>query len=214
MKISDGNQLYFFQGDKYAIINWTPDHKSDTISYGPAKFVDYWSSLRATGFSHVDAILTIPGQKYRAYFFSGPQYARITHYPEQVHNGPDSITKNWASLAKAGFSGIDGAIMVPGTTDQAYFFSGEYYCRIKFTEGKFDDQLLDGPKPITVGWSAIKFKTIDRIFPDPGSSDGAYVFSGDQYVQIKIVVGGTDELIAGPQDVGSNWPILRQIRFY
>jgi hypothetical protein len=214
MRLSVGNRLYFFQGDKYAIIHWTPDHKSDTIAFGPAKFVDYWMSLRATGFSHIDAILPIPGQDYRAYFFSGLQYACIDFYQDKIHNGPDLITKNWASLAKAGFNRIDGAIMVPGRTDQAYFFSGNHYCRIKFTEGKFDDQLLDGPKSNTVSWSATKFMTIDRIVPVPGSSDGAYIFSGDQYVHIKIVVGGTDELIAGPQDVGSNWPILRQIGFY
>jgi hypothetical protein len=202
---------FFFKGDQYVVITWSSDHKNDKVFHGPAKVPDVYQSLKKVGFHVVDAILPIPGQEDYAYFFSGSEYVRINSMSTQLQNGPHSITKNWASLAKAGFSGIDGVIMVPGTTDQAYFFSGERYCRIKFTQGKSDDQLLEGPEPIMTRWPEMKFKRIDTIIPDPEDPLGAYVFSGDQYAQIKLVGASTT---TGPKNLLPDWQILRQVGFY
>ena len=125
-----------------------------------------------------------------------------------------SIADNWASIKKAGFDHVDGALAVPGSADQAYIFSGGQYIRIRYTEGQNNDELLDGPKAITTGWSVIKLKSIDTIIPEPGSAQGAYAFSGSQYVRFKIVVGGYDELITGPKDVPPYWPSLQKAGFY
>jgi hypothetical protein len=198
----------FFGGDQYAVIIWSSDHKNDRVHLNRTKISLGYRSLGAVGFHTVDAILPIPGQGDIAYFFSGSEYVRIDSHTAKLQDGPYSITENWASLAKAGFSGIDGAIRVPGTTDQAYFFSGEYYCRIKFIEGKSDDQLLEGPELITARWSEMKFKRIESIFPDPEDPLSAYVFSGDQYTQIKLV-GAT-----GPKNLFPDWQILRQVGIY
>lgn len=216
--ITGKNQSYFFKGDKYVKINWTPGKTDDTIAYGPTEFVKEWASLKEAGFSQIDAILPIPGHDYRAYFFCGDKYARIEYVPggpgDKILGGVRPIKGNWLSLDKAGFTRVDGALMVPGSNDQAYIFSGEQYCRIKFTEGQINDELLDGPKPITVGWSVTKFKNIDTIIPRPGSDNGAYIFSGDKYVQIKVVVGGYDELVSDQRDVAPYWPSLSKAGFY
>ncbi|CAE6457641.1 unnamed protein product [Rhizoctonia solani] len=139
--ITGTNQSYFFQGDKYVKIKWTPGKTDDTIAYGPTEFV-----------------------------------------------------KEWASLKEAGFY-------------QATKSSGVY------TEGKNDDELLDGPKPVSVGWSATKFESFDIIFGRPGS-ENAYCFSGDKYVQIKINVGGCDELVSDQRDIADFWQSLVKAGFY
>ncbi|CAE6455614.1 unnamed protein product [Rhizoctonia solani] len=216
--ITGTNQSYFFKGDKYAKIKWTPGKTDDEISYGPTEFVKEWASLKEAGFSQVDAILPIPGHDHRAYFFSGSKYARIEYVPggpgDKILGGVRSIADNWASVKKAGFDHIDGALAVPGATDQAYIFSGEKYIRIRYTEGKNDDELLDGPKAITTGWSVAKFKSIDTIIPRPGNDQNAYIFSGDKYVQIKVNVGGYDDLISDQRDVAPYWPSLHKAGFY
>ncbi|EUC55865.1 hemopexin domain protein, partial [Rhizoctonia solani AG-3 Rhs1AP] len=216
--ISGTNQSYFFKGNKYVKIKWTPGTSDEEISYGPTEFVNEWASLKETGFTQIDAILPIPGHDHRAYFFSGSKYARIEYVPgaggDKILGGVRSIADNWASLKKAGFDHVDGALIVPGKTDEAYIFSGEQYVRIKFVELKNDDELLDGPKPITTGWSVTKFKSIDTIIPRPGNNQNAYIFSGDKYVQIKVNVGGYDELISDQRDVAPYWPSLHKAGFY
>ncbi|KAJ1305873.1 hypothetical protein OPQ81_010595 [Rhizoctonia solani] len=218
LNIANTNETYFFQGDRYVKFRWTPGTTDDQITYGPTEFVKEWASLKETGFTHVDAILPIPGHDHRAYFFSGDKYARIEYVPgapgDKILGGVRPIKGNWLSLEKAGFTSVDAALIVPGTTDQAYIFSGDQYCRIKFTEGQINDELLDGPKPITVGWSVTKFKDFDTIFPRPGSKDGAYIFSGAKYVQIKVVVGGYDELVSDQRDIDAYWPALVKAGFY
>ncbi|KAG9082775.1 hypothetical protein FRC07_014111, partial [Ceratobasidium sp. 392] len=190
----------------------------DGISYGPTEFVKEWASLKEAGFSQIDAILPIPGHEHRAYFFSGSKYARIEYVPgapgDKILGGVRSISDNWASLKKAGFDHVDGALLVPGKSDEVYIFSDEKYVRLRFTEGKNDDELLDGPKAITTGWSVIKFKSTDTIIPRPGNDQNAYIFSGDKYVQINVVVGGYDELISDPRDVASYWLSLKKAGFY
>ncbi|EUC56459.1 hemopexin domain protein [Rhizoctonia solani AG-3 Rhs1AP] len=122
--------------------------------------------------------------------------------------------RNRLSLAQAGFNCVDGALMVPGSKGQAYIFSGEQYCRIRFIEGQTNDRLFDGPKPITVGWSVMKFNKIDTIIPRLGSDNGCYVFSGDKYVQLKVVVGGCGELVSDQRDVAPYWPLSHKAGFY
>jgi hypothetical protein len=216
--ITGKNQSYFFQGDRYVKINWTPGKTDDTIAYGPTEFAKEWASLKEAGFGWVDAILPIPGHDHRAYFFCGDKYARIEYVPgapgDKILGGVRPIKGNWLSLDKAGFTSVESALIVPGTTDQAYIFNGEQYCRIRFTEGKIDDELLDGPKPVKDGWSATGFDSFDIIIPRPESSHGAYIFSGDKYVQIKVAVGGYDDVVSEPRDIGKYWPSLVKAGFY
>jgi len=217
--ITGTKQTYFFKGNQYVKINFgTPGQTDDTIAYGPTEFVKEWASLKETGFSRIDAILPIPGHDHRAYFFSGSKYARIEYVPsaggDKVLGGVRSIAENWASIKKAGFDHVDAALPVPGTTDQAYIFSDDQYARIRWTELKNDDELLDGPKPITTGWGKTGLNSFDTIIQVPGSDKDTYVFSYNQYSRINLVVGGNDELITGPKDVAPYWPSLKKAGFY
>jgi len=217
INITGQNSSYWFNGSNYAKISWTPGTTDDSIAFGPTTFASQWSSLRASGFSQIDAILAIPGYDYRAYWFSGSKYMRVEFAPDagdKMIGSVRAISDGWPSLAKAGFDHVDAAFPVPGTPGQAYIFCGEQYCRISFTEGQTNDQLLDGPKPITTGWSVTGFKSFDTIVPRPGTSNGAYVFSGSKYCQINIVVGGYDEVVSDQRDVATYWPSLHKAGFY
>ncbi|QRV97889.1 hemopexin domain protein [Ceratobasidium sp. AG-Ba] len=210
------NQLYFFKGSKYAKINWNSRHDEQSLAAVPTQFANDWHSLKEAGFTQIDAILPIPGTDHRAYFFSGSQYARIGFVPgtageDQIYGGVRPIAENWKSLAKAGFGHLDAALLVPNSQNQAYFFSGEKYCRVSFQEGsQEDDELLDGPKSISEGWPAIPFHSIDAIFPEPRTHINFYVFSGTKYAKIVIGEGGKQELITGPTDVAPDWPALHE----
>ncbi|KAG8744277.1 hypothetical protein FRC10_010440 [Ceratobasidium sp. 414] len=218
LNIYKTNQSYFFKGDKYVKIYWIPGSTQyEGVCHGPTEFASEWDSLRQAEFSQIDAILPIPGHQCRAYFFSGSKYARIEYCPgraDRILGGVRSISGSWPSITKAGFDHVDGALVLPGSSNEAYIFSGTKYCRIRFTEGETNDELIDGPYAISDGWKAATFKQIDTVIPRPGSSPGAYMFSGDKYAQIRVVVGGTDELVGGVRDVAPYWPSLEQAGFY
>ncbi|KAF8756497.1 hypothetical protein RHS01_04572 [Rhizoctonia solani] len=194
LNIAKSNETYFFQGDRYVKFKWTPGTTDDEITYGPTEFAKEWASLKEAGFG------------WRR------QVRRIEYVPgapgDKILGGVRPIKGNWLSLDKAGFTEVTAALPVPGRSNEAYIFSGQQYCRIKYTEGKIDDELLDGPKPISVGWSKVGFTDFDTIFARPGSENGAYVFSGSEYSQIKVNVGGYDEIVSDKREIDQYWPAL------
>ncbi|KAH7329813.1 Hemopexin-like domain-containing protein [Rhizoctonia solani] len=218
LNITGRDESYVFQGDRYIRYQWTPGTGNDKITYGPTETHKEWASLKEAGFNYIDAILPIPGHDHRAYFFCGDKYARIEYVPgapgDKILGGVRSVHENWASIKKAGFTSIDGALPVPGRPNEVYIFSGPQYCRIRYTELKNDDELLDGPKPITVGWSVLGFDSIDTVFARPGTERGAYFFNGAEYCQLNVVVGGKDEHVSGPREIASYWPGLVKAGFY
>lgn len=206
------HETYFFKFNKYVRVHWTPGvGGGDSVVHGPANFAEDSPAMNETGFDHIDAILPIPGYDRRAYFFSGDSYARIDFYPDdhtkdKFINHVNKISEYWASLKEAGFNFVDGALLVPGTTDQAFFFSEDKYCRISFREGHKDDKLLEGPKLISSGWSAMGFPAIDTIIPRPGSStDHAYIFYDKDYIQTQVTSEGEGALTSKPRNVASWW---------
>ncbi|KAB5588700.1 Albumin-2 [Ceratobasidium theobromae] len=219
LNIAGHNQTYFFHGDKYVKINWSPDQGGDSIQYGPTEFAKEWPTLKEAGFAQVDAILPIPGHQYRAYFFCGSHYARIDFTPsepgDKILGGVHPIHGYWRSLEKAGFTTVDGAIQVPGHSDQAYFFSGEHYVRVRWTEGVVNDELLEGPTPIKYLWPQTGFDQIDTIIPWPGQHDGAYIFSGDYYVRVRSIDSSGDHTPPHQNAVVSrSWSSLHKAGFY
>ncbi|QRV88311.1 hemopexin domain protein [Ceratobasidium sp. AG-Ba] len=218
-------QTWFFKDDQCVWIDWMPDTSGGKIQYGPTKFTDgIIMNLHKTGFKKIDAILHTNNQDY-AYFFCDDQYALVKVIPDVCFPGgiliysdlgttTAKISDNWRSLAKAGFSRIDGALMVPGRKNEAYVFSGTKFCRIRFTPYVYDDELLDGPKEILDHWGVIDFDQIEAIFPHPGKEQHAYVFCEDQYVEIRIDEGGPGVRISERSDIAAGWPALRQAGFY
>ncbi|QRV88309.1 hemopexin domain protein [Ceratobasidium sp. AG-Ba] len=214
----------FFKGSKNAIICWTPGGTNESL-YRLSDITETWSALKGTGFARIDAILPVPNNNRRAYFFCADKYVLI-----EFELGPFllgelitgsrlvvSVTKistGWPSIAKAGFDRIDAALIVPGRSNEAYIFSKSQYCRIRFTPGIANDELLDGPKDIADYWGVMDFDEIEGIIPRPGKEQNAYVFCEDQYVQIRVNVGDRDELITGRRDVIEWWPSLKATGFY
>ncbi|KAG8793990.1 hypothetical protein FRC12_000954 [Ceratobasidium sp. 428] len=82
IKIYGYDQYYFFYGEIYVRLSWTPGHH-DLITYGPTEFSNDWKSLRDAGFSQIDAILPIPDQVCEAFVFSGTKFCRVRYLVDQ-----------------------------------------------------------------------------------------------------------------------------------
>ncbi|KAF8595870.1 hypothetical protein BDV93DRAFT_611192 [Ceratobasidium sp. AG-I] len=211
---------YFFKDEKYVLVNWAPGGHG-TIVHGPAMFAKDSTALRETGFTSIDAILPIPDHSRKAYFFSGPEYALVDFFPnnsiEDRLLSLGTISADWSSLREAGFDHVDGALPVPNSTKQAFVFSGNKYCRIKYPKDvENSDELLEGPTNIVTGWNAMGFTSVDTIFPQPGTSgDRAYVFSGDKCVRTQVTSYGQGAQSSGPYDLAAAWrDSLAKIGFY
>ncbi|KAG8722524.1 hypothetical protein FRC08_001038 [Ceratobasidium sp. 394] len=222
IKIHNCDQYYFFSGEMYARIDCTPDQR-DSVVYGPAEFLHDWKSLRDAGFSQIDAILPIPDQINEAFVFSGTKFCQIRylvdHNDDELLVGADSITSRWSSLANADFHYVDGAIVVPGTTNQAYFFSGSRFCRVAFSPNSDQpDELLEGPYELCERWPKLGFRAIDNIissqYTTSSSFTNAYVFSGTQTARINLVPGGEVDIMTGPISASAYWPSLHDAGFY
>ncbi|KAF8595862.1 hypothetical protein BDV93DRAFT_528373 [Ceratobasidium sp. AG-I] len=204
---------YFFKGDQYIKVHWNPSTlNSDTLAYGPAKFADDSPALKATGFSYIDAVLPIPGNDQQAHFFSGSQYMRVNSTLSQgagqnTSTGTTSYTiaSGWPGLKAAGFdTGIDAALVVPNTTDQAFFFKGDKYCRISFNHGPSSNSLLEGPTNITTGWAAMNVSYVDFLIPRPGGPvQHAYVFTGPNYIPTDVTGTGQGKQSTPPRAVAT-----------
>jgi hypothetical protein len=153
------NQVYFFSGTRYVRVEFTPGTPEERIVFGPANIADEWKALVKAGFETVDAILPVPGHEGQAYFFSGNQYAKISFVPgtptEDVQYGPASIVGEWKTLGKAGFDTVDAVLPVPGREDEAYFFSGSQYVKIKFVPSSSTEEILYGPVRIVHEWKTL-----------------------------------------------------------
>ncbi|RDX46158.1 hypothetical protein OH76DRAFT_1407290 [Lentinus brumalis] len=155
------------------------------------------------------------------YFFCLEKYVRIDITPgaddDDIFDGPRVIVDAWPSLKKAEFKTIDAVLTSPANNDEAYFFSGERYVRVKLNLGTNNDYIVDGPTQIVDGWASLKdagFKTVDTILPNPSNLEEAYFFSGERYVRIKVNPGGVDTIISGPWGVEGGWPSLKKAAFW
>lgn len=158
---SISGEAYFFCGKKYVRIEVKPNASGDRIVSGPFAISDQWASLREAGFETVDAVLPVAArQGQEAYMFSGSKYVRVGIKPGTLEDsllaGPQDIDWGWKSLKKAGFSTLDSALPVPGVQDDAYFFSGTYYARIKFHPTAYNDELVgSGVSSTRENWKSL-----------------------------------------------------------
>ncbi|KAH6651351.1 hypothetical protein F5144DRAFT_559193 [Chaetomium tenue] len=109
------------------------------------------------------------------------------------------------------------AFPVPGQSNQAYFFHGTKYAKVKYTASTSDDEIIYGPTEFAKEWKTLAqagFSTVDAVLPVPGQASEVYVFSGTRYVRIKFTPGTPDEsIIAGPHDIAGYWPSLASAGF-
>ncbi|KAI0676608.1 hypothetical protein C8Q78DRAFT_1065378 [Trametes maxima] len=155
----NGQEMYFFCMEQYALINIRPGTTSDYIVNGPKNTVGEWPSLRQAGFKTVDAVLPNPANSDEAYFFSGERYALINIKPgsndDYIVNGPKNIVSEWPSLRKAGFKTVDAVLPNPSNSAEAYFFSGEQYALINIAPGSNGDYIVNGPKLVRTEWPSL-----------------------------------------------------------
>lgn len=215
INIAKSNTTYWFNDANYVIFNWTPGGTDQSVSWG-SNPLSNWASLRASGFTRIDAILPIPGHNNRAYFFSGSQFVCIELVPgisNVMIGSVQTITDGWPSLAKVGFDHVDAVCLIPGFSGRAYIFSGDMFCHVAFAEGQ-KSTLLYGPRSITEEWGETTFSSFDMIIPRPGTTHGLYMFSGDKYVELEYVHSDVNTIIKGPSDVATDWPVLHEAGFY
>jgi len=163
------NQLYFFAGENYALINagngslllidsvaltrflltGTPN---DYVIDGPKNIVAEWPSLKYAGFKTIDAVLPNPLNREQAYFFRGDQYILI--HIQQGESLLFALSRNLVELASV--------------------------------SGHTKDHIVDGPRPMWPCLKGVGFKEITMILPHPSKPTEAYVFSRDKYALVNI----------------------------
>jgi hypothetical protein len=205
-------EAYFWHGNKYAKVSVAEDR----ITFGPESVTEHWKTFAQAGFTSIDAAVEIPDEENQLYVFSGTQYIRIQYVPssseEAIIFGPYEIADQWNSLVEAGFDTIDAILPVPGYKEEAYFFSGNQYVRIKFHAGSFDDEIVYGPAKIIDQWKTLDmagFDTVDAAIAVPGHERQAYFFSGGQYVRVEYIPGTQSEsILGGPWRIYPSWKCL------
>jgi len=161
----------------------------------------------------VNAAYRTPGrsQIYQLYVFFGGRYLKIkldgNLNDTFVNRGSHSILSGRKSLEKADFDAVDAALVVPGTTNQVYFFRDSNYVRVD----NFRDEIINGPSLISKGWPSLVeagFDIVDAIVASPGGGDVYYVFCGVKYVRIKVDSSRGGRLNLSARLISSRWKTL------
>ncbi|MFJ7416219.1 FG-GAP-like repeat-containing protein [Streptomyces sp. NPDC098077] len=181
--------MWVFSGDQYARIRFSPGSLNEEIVVGPKPIKDNWPSLTQSGFdTGVNAALPVPGTDgQEAWFFQGDRYVRVKldvgGRDDTVLIGPKPIADNWPSLAAASLTAgasdhyadftalLTGAMTNPAKPDEAYFFSGSQYVRIRIVPGTTDDTIVNGPKAIAQEWPSL---VQAGFFPAPVVEDSPW----------------------------------------
>ncbi|PYI13026.1 Hemopexin, partial [Aspergillus violaceofuscus CBS 115571] len=95
---------------------------------------------------------------------------------------------------------------------EAYFFSVEKYCRVKWEPYTSEETRTWGPALIKDHWKSLAkagFETVDAILPVQGTEDELYFFRGLEVVQIKFTPkAGGDTIVDGPLKTLDKWKSL------
>ena len=95
---------------------------------------------------------------------------------------------------------------------EAYFFSMENYCRVRWEPYSSTETRTWGPAPIKDHWKSLEkagFHSVDAILPVQGVADELYFFRGLEVVRIKFVPkSGGDTISEGPIKTLDKWKSL------
>jgi len=78
---SDASCAYVFCGNRYVTIKVSPGTMGDTTARGSKSIADDWPSLWRTFGGRIDAVLPIPNESSKMYFFSLENYVLINTNP-------------------------------------------------------------------------------------------------------------------------------------
>ncbi|MEU5163071.1 protein kinase [Streptomyces sp. NPDC020875] len=173
---------------------------------------------RDGGSAPVQAVMPVPAgtgphDPTSHWLFSGNQYLRVRTDASgpvawEPLTGVSSSLASWENtLGKLpGFrTGIDASFRVPGSRDQHWVFSDRQYIRIRISDdGRYSDELVTGPRPITDWASAFGNEPgfldgIDAVMPTPDEPAEFWVFAGDRYLRIELTGDGPGgKVLKGP----------------
>ncbi|CAI7661063.1 unnamed protein product [Penicillium pancosmium] len=95
---------------------------------------------------------------------------------------------------------------------EAYFFSMENYCRVRWEPYSSIEKRTWGPAPIKDHWKSLEqagFHSVDAILPVEGVADELYFFRGLEVVRIKFAPkAGGDTITEGPMKTLDKWKSL------
>ncbi|WEW60449.1 hypothetical protein PRK78_005935 [Emydomyces testavorans] len=218
---------YFFRHTRYLRMWWKPGTSEEKKVFGPAAIRTEWKLLQDAGFEWVDAMLPSTHDGKKIYVFCGTRYLRCSYVPGSSQMtkiyGPAKIVDEWKTLRNAGFNKIDAVIPLPSTKpheyeEEAYFFSGIHYMRVRYTPGTPKEEVVFGPKKIIDEWKILResgFDTVDAfaINSESGGEVDTYAFSGSKYVRFRFKPGTPNETkIFGPAQISEHWVTLRELR--
>uniref|UniRef100_A0ACD5ZHF2 Uncharacterized protein n=1 Tax=Avena sativa TaxID=4498 RepID=A0ACD5ZHF2_AVESA len=153
--------------------------------------VDWYARGISDSPGHINAAFRSTEEN-KAYLFIRNEYVLIDYAPgttdDRIVNGPLLICDGYPSLNDTAFGdhGIDCAFdtFIDG---QVFIFSGNLCARIKYAPGKTDDEIINGPMPITDMFPFFKntvfANSIDSAFVSIVENE-AYLFKGDTYANI------------------------------
>ncbi|KAF8597514.1 hypothetical protein BDV93DRAFT_547901 [Ceratobasidium sp. AG-I] len=143
---------YLFSGDKYTAV-YIDRLGNDTSSYAGSKPISDWPSIEKIGFKSIDATLAVPGTSGDYWLFSGHEYGRInlsSNNTDTVVHERRLIADGWPGLR---FVGIDDILPHSTQSDQAYFFSGPNYVRLKINSSDpTKSEVMYGVRDVARAW--------------------------------------------------------------
>ncbi|XP_057440746.1 albumin-2-like [Lotus japonicus] len=151
---TDGTDAFIFSGELCALVDYAkPGDEYMMLESGP--IYEMFPRLKGTAFEKRINAAFRSSLSNEAYIFTGDHYARINYASKKVIY-TDAIKNVWHCLVGTIFeSGIEAAF-ASHRTEEAYFFKGDQYARIKFTPGKNEDyDIIDKVKPIKPSWNAL-----------------------------------------------------------
>ncbi|TDD22464.1 protein kinase domain-containing protein [Nonomuraea diastatica] len=157
------DEYWVFSGSQYLRmrIAGAEEGYADTLVAGPRPLRDWENAFGGLPDDGIDAVMRTPDDPNQYWVFAGDQYVRIMLDGEgpggKVNHGPSGFDGWTGTFSRhAAFRhGIDAAMPVPGERNDYWVFSGTQYMKIRVTDDRYDDTVLDGPRTLR-NWSALQ----------------------------------------------------------
>ncbi|MEU8709367.1 protein kinase [Streptomyces sp. NPDC048565] len=224
----DSPRVWLFSGNQYmrASISESDTGELVTRKENTPRSLTHWDGTfkDLPGFrDHIDAVLPVPGHSGDYWVFSGKQYIRVhlsANFTDSLVSGPAPLDDwNEAFCGASDFTdGIDAVLPAPKPehTQTAWVFAGNHYIRMKLDDTGPGGS-CDVERKQLSNWSGSlakyeNFSTkIDAAMIVPGFTDEVWVFSGREYLRIKLDGAnyGDDTAVGAPMQL-PDWNTLPQ----